>query len=109
MCAASLNAPWVAIRNHLEERMRRVQDEIRSYPAPIPACDAQFNHLLEERDALSSELARVRVSMNEESRFEIVRRSIDAFLSDSTCLGDAEKTEIRALVDNHYRDRGDDG
>ncbi len=33
--------------------------EIRSYPAPIPPCDAQFNHLLEQRRALSRELARL--------------------------------------------------
>ena len=27
--------------------------EIRSYPTPIPRCDAQFNHLVEQRDRLS--------------------------------------------------------
>jgi hypothetical protein len=26
--------------------------EIRSYPTPIPRCDAQFNHLMEERDRI---------------------------------------------------------
>ena len=30
-----------------------VADEIRSYPTPIPRCDAQFNHLVEQRDRLS--------------------------------------------------------
>lgn len=28
-------------------------DEIRSYPTPIPRCDAQFNHLVEQRHRLS--------------------------------------------------------
>ena len=28
-------------------------DEIRSYPTPIPRCDAQFNHLVGQRDLLS--------------------------------------------------------
>ncbi|MEO8565044.1 MAG: hypothetical protein ABI541_01570, partial [Betaproteobacteria bacterium] len=28
-------------------------DEIRSYPTPIPRCDAQFNHLAEQRGRLS--------------------------------------------------------
>ena len=28
-------------------------DEIRRYPTPIPRCDAQFNHLVEQRDRLS--------------------------------------------------------
>jgi hypothetical protein len=28
-------------------------DEIRSYPTPIPRCDAQFNYLVEQRSRLS--------------------------------------------------------
>ena len=28
-------------------------DEIRHYPTPIPRCDAQFNHLVEQRGRLS--------------------------------------------------------
>jgi len=32
-------------------------DEIRSYPTPIPRCDAQFNHLVEQRSHLSRLLA----------------------------------------------------
>ena len=30
-----------------------------AYPAPIPGCDAQYNHLLERRTALSDALARL--------------------------------------------------
>ena len=85
--------------------MRRVHDEIRSYPAPIPACDAQFNHLLEERDALSSELTRAREFMNKNAESEDAQSFIDAFLNDSICLGDARKNEIRALIGNDNRRR----
>jgi len=42
-----------------ESQKSRIQDEIRHYPSPIPACDAQFNHLLEKRDRLSIELNRL--------------------------------------------------
>ncbi len=83
--------------------MRRVHDEIRNYPAPIPACDAQFNYLLEEREALSSELARVRDFMNKDTDSEDARSSIDAFLNFSTYLGDAAKREIRTLINNDNR------
>ncbi len=55
---AQVDAVWTMVHQHLEKEMCRVRDEIRNYPAPIPACDAQFNYLLEEREALSSELAR---------------------------------------------------
>ncbi len=50
---------WAAVRRHLEGVNASVAVEIRGYPAPIPACDAQFNHLLEQRRALSRELARL--------------------------------------------------
>ena len=90
---------WKMIHQHLDKEMRRVQDEIRSYPAPVPACDAQFNYLLEERESLSSELARARRFMNEEIDSEDARSSIDAFLNVSTYLGDSAKREIQLLID----------
>jgi hypothetical protein len=43
----------------LEARKAQVLAEIRSYPPPIPACDAQFNYLLEQRDQLSVALNRL--------------------------------------------------
>lgn len=36
-------------RQCLEADRRRLDDEIRHYPTPIPRCDAQFNHLFEQR------------------------------------------------------------
>lgn len=37
----------------------KVIQAIRSYPPPIPACDAQFNYLLEQRDYLVVEMNRL--------------------------------------------------
>ena len=54
-----LHPVWSALRRHLEAKRRPIQDEIRRYPPPIPACDAHFNHLLEQRSALSRELVRL--------------------------------------------------
>jgi hypothetical protein len=36
----------------LRQALARIDAEIRAYPTPIPRCDAQFNHLLEERDRI---------------------------------------------------------
>lgn len=47
--ATGLDALWRQIQRHLEDEKERLFQEIRSYPPPIPACDAQFNGLLEER------------------------------------------------------------
>jgi hypothetical protein len=46
-----------ARRAALEARRKQLDDEIRSYPTPIPRCDAQFNHLFEERARVMRELA----------------------------------------------------
>ncbi len=50
---------WDALRARLARMQEAVAAEIRAYPPPIPACDAQFEHLLERRAALSEALARL--------------------------------------------------
>jgi hypothetical protein len=95
----SVSLAWARIQQHLEKELHRVRDEIWSYPAPIPACDAQYNFLLEEREGLSSELARVRDYVNEDSDSENARSSVDAFLRVSSYLGDSANGEIRALIE----------
>lgn len=37
-----------------EGELERVKAELRAYPRPVAACDAQFNHLLERRAALEA-------------------------------------------------------
>ena len=48
---------WDALRGRLAHLQEAVAAKIRAYPVPIPACDAQYNHLLERRAALSEALA----------------------------------------------------
>jgi hypothetical protein len=56
-------ALMASIRQHLcaylESEKRCIVAEIRSYPPPIPACDVQFNYLLDERTRIFQELGRV--------------------------------------------------
>ncbi|CAN0596332.1 unnamed protein product [Ectocarpus sp. 12 AP-2014] len=48
----------LAAKGELQQARKLLVDEIRSYPTPISGCDAQFNHLIGERqkilDALSA-------------------------------------------------------
>ncbi len=53
------DSDWDALRARLGRMQEAVAAEIRTYPPPIPACDAQYNHLLERRQALSQALARL--------------------------------------------------
>ncbi len=55
----TVDSDWDALRARLEHMQEAVAAEIRAYPPPIPACDAQYNHLLERREALSEALARL--------------------------------------------------
>ncbi len=43
------DSDWDALRARLERMQETVAAEINAYPPPIPACDAQYNHLLARR------------------------------------------------------------
>lgn len=50
---------WDAIEAHLAALKAPINAEIRAYPLPIPGCDAQYNHLLERRSAITGEAHRL--------------------------------------------------
>ncbi len=50
---------WDALRARLAQLQEMVAAELRAYPAPIPACDAPYNHLLARRAALAEARARL--------------------------------------------------
>ncbi len=60
--AVDIDAAWEALERRLGARLAAVERQIRHYPRPIPACDAQFNHLLEQRAAIPREIARLRAA-----------------------------------------------
>ncbi len=51
------DSEWDVLQVRLTQLREAVAAEIRTDPAPIPACDAQYNHLLERRTALAAALA----------------------------------------------------
>ena len=63
--AISAEAVWQEVESHLEKEKQRIFDEILNYPPPIPACDVQFNFLLEERSKITQELRRVHEILEE--------------------------------------------
>ncbi len=50
---------WTELREHLQERFRQLNLEIRHYPTPIAHCDDQLPKLIEQRDHARTELERV--------------------------------------------------
>lgn len=78
-----MNAAWQRIRQHLEEEKQRIFQEIRCYPPPIPACDVQFNGLLEERVTILQELGKVEGILKQDLTVEEQMELLDEFLRSS--------------------------
>ena len=81
----------------LESERERVHAEIRAYPTPIPRCDAQFNHLIETRERLFHELARLDVVRSSEVPHDGAAR-VEAFIDSSGCLDDAAKLRLKSAL-----------
>ena len=56
MFVSDLPTIWQKVEVLLLAEKQRVADEIAFYPPPIPACDAQFNYLLEQRAEIAEAL-----------------------------------------------------
>ena len=52
MSAQIITWDWLAQR--LERARREIDEQIESYPPPIPACDQHFNHLMEQHHLVRS-------------------------------------------------------
>ncbi|MEL6577487.1 MAG: hypothetical protein AAFQ81_16525 [Pseudomonadota bacterium] len=44
----------------LESARNIIRDEIRNYPTPVSGCDAQYNHLIGTRNAISAALETIK-------------------------------------------------
>jgi hypothetical protein len=74
---------------HLREVRERLAEEIRSYPTPIPRCDAQFNHLYEQLGRLSRDLDAIEGGK---------RAAAEAFLATKPYTDDPSERDFRARV-----------
>jgi hypothetical protein len=62
--ANRLRALGTELRDFALGAKRALDEEIRSYPTPIPRCDAQFNHAYEQRARLAALLHRIDAAVN---------------------------------------------
>ncbi|MEM7333727.1 MAG: hypothetical protein AAF490_16690 [Chloroflexota bacterium] len=81
---------WQALHALLKEKKKAVQDEILHYPPPIPACDQQFNHLLEQRAQLSQALRQLSEQRRDNGR---------SLLEIARVLGCLSESEIEQLAE----------
>ena len=91
---------WGRAREHLERLKAHIGEQINSYPSPIPACDAQFNYLLEQRGGISEELNKLeaarQTSLNREDGLPDEIGALEAFLDSSAFIDEAAARKIMA-------------
>ena len=93
-----MESAWECIKNHLESERRRICEEIKSYPRPIPACDVQFNALLEERTGIFEELRRMQEICLDSAGCNDALMTLRDFVRSSRFLGDEAKHQITAFL-----------
>ena len=90
---------WTAIQEHLDGVKAPINRAIRDTPPPIPACDARFNHLLEERSGIVRELNRLedlRARGSEPGREAL---AIEEFLRSSPYIDDDTAQRFRLRLE----------
>jgi hypothetical protein len=96
--SVALESMWNEIRLHLEDRRRALAAEIRNYPTPIPRCDAQFNHLYEQRARLARELDRIGVLAGKSLKREDCIDLIERFVASAPYTDDGGEREFRSRM-----------
>lgn len=95
---AAPEALLLEVRDHLRGIQRSLNGEIRGYPTPIPRCDAQFNHLLEQRDRLQRALERIEAAADRSlARAERVAL-LEEFAASPVYAEAAAEEEFRAQI-----------
>jgi hypothetical protein len=92
-----LSTNWEMVKACLQSERERVHAEIRAYPTPIPRCDAQFNHLIETRERLFHELARLDTAQSNAVADDDAPR-VEAFIESSGCLDDDAKLRLKSAL-----------
>ena len=90
---------WKRIGIYLENKKDQIYEEIQNYPPPIPDCDLQFNHLLEERERIGRELRRMHEIANESRMREDAIKLIDEFIRSSDYFDEEWQRRIRASLE----------
>ena len=91
---ANVESAWKEVESELEREHDRIYDAIRNYPPPITACDEQFDRLLEERDRISRELARLREVSQASLTHTDPAGLIDEFIRSASFIGEKARWRI---------------
>lgn len=95
---ATLRSLWKEIQRDLLRGKQLIDAEIRSYPTPIPRCDAQFNHLYEQQARLARELDRIGGFAGKSLGRGDHIRLIEEFIASAPYADDRAERELRSRL-----------
>ncbi len=77
---------------------RALDEEMRSYPTPIPRCDAQFNHAYEQRSRFAALLQRIDAATSGRDDASVLLEAMDEFASLPFTDETVEEQGLRARI-----------
>lgn len=93
-----LESVFAELRDFLHAAKKAVGEEIRTYPTPIPRCDAQFNYLYEQRLRLSDALERANTLAGHDDDSRELTTFLAAFAASPRFTEEASEQALRERV-----------
>ena len=86
------------LRDFVLRARHALDEEMRSYPTPIPRCDAQFNHAYEQRSQLAALLQRIDAPRDRPDEAATLQRAMSEFVSLPSTGETVEERRLRARI-----------
>jgi hypothetical protein len=86
------------IESALQQSKQRLDEEIKSYPRPITACDVQFDHALEEQARIRQALTRAETLFTDHSRHDDFVRAVGEFIDTCPDLTAESKRQLKSSL-----------
>jgi len=93
-----LRALGAPMRDFVLRAKSSLDDEIRSYPTPIPRCDAQFNYAYEQRARLAALLRRIDAAGSDADGANELLRAMVEFSALPPIGESTEEHDLRARI-----------
>ena len=94
------------VRRRLERAKASIKAELRDYPQPITACDAQYNHLARERREVGRALARLDEIARERASGGDPTAAMEALVRSLAEIGGDAAVEAGAGLEHRLRSGG---
>ncbi len=96
--ADRLRSLGAELRDFVLRAKRALDEEMRSYPTPIPRCDAQFNHAYEQRSRLAALLQRIDAATGGRYDAGALLNAMEEFASLPSTDDAIEEQSLRARI-----------